>query len=108
MSNVWCALLRGLTKTWPSLDGSMSLPGPTTISAVPRTCWRPFGVRSSSVVPVYRPFLLHSVWPLRGVASVTGSVSGPAPVSTHHALQERPLGFPNPCPAYLTFQKSLR
>jgi len=44
--------LRGLMKTWASFVGSISLSGPTSIFPVLRTCWMPFSVRSSSVLPV--------------------------------------------------------
>lgn len=51
-SKVCWARKRGLMKMWARREGEMSLPGPTRISLVARTCWMPFSVRESSVVPV--------------------------------------------------------
>ena len=51
-SKVCWARKRGLMKMWARREGEMSLPGPTRILLVARTCWMPFSVRESSVVPV--------------------------------------------------------
>lgn len=61
--NVCCARFLGLTKTCTTRAGSMSFPEPMRWDAVPSTCFTPSAVSSSSVEPVYRPFLVHSVSP---------------------------------------------
>jgi hypothetical protein len=78
-SNVLRARVRGLTNTRSRWTGSISFPGPTRSLPVPRTCFSPLGVSSSSVMPVYRPFIVHSVSPsasqleLRAIAQKTGT-----------------------------------